>query len=166
MTRRRKKPHKKVTLPDNWLRNNLEVKQYKESLEQACKVTGSSLNLVLDHTHCNGIGDDGKVRGLLTSEVNMLEGRFLGLFKKMRIEEKYSCTFPEFLIKLGHYLEEDNSDNPYHYAYMAEVRKKINRLTKESLESKILEDFKIKVSGLDKKTLVQKYMELWIESLV
>jgi len=165
MTKRRKKPHKGVSLPEDWLRNAKGVKEYKDSLEQLCEITGHSGNLVLDHTHDNGIGCDGKVRGLLTSEVNMLEGRFLGLFKKMKIEQKYDIDFPEFLVRMGNYLKKDNSDKPYHYAYMNEVRKKIDRLTKDKVEDKILTDFGKRISGLDKKSLVQEYIKLWLEEL-
>lgn len=165
MTKRRKKPHKGVSLPEDWLRNAKDVKEYKDSLKQLCEITGYSENLVLDHTHDDGVGYDGKVRGLLTSEVNMLEGRFLGLFKKMKIEEKYSIDFPTFLVKMGNYLKQDNSDKPYHYAYMNDVRKKINRLTKDKIENKILSDFGKVVKGLDKKSLVQEYMKLWLEEI-
>lgn len=164
--KRRNKPHKKIVLPDEWIKNTKEVKEYKSKCESTCSVTKTcSDRLVLDHTHIDGIGTDGKVRGLLCSEVNMLEGRFLSLFKRSSIEGKYGMDFPNFLINLGEYLLKDNSSEPYHYQYMDEMRKRINRLTVSEIRSKLQDDYQEEDITGTKKELVQRYIQLWVDNI-
>ena len=164
--KKRKKPHKKILLNGIWLKNYKDVKSYKDSLDNTCCITGEvSDSLVLDHTHINGIGDDGRVRGLLCSEVNMLEGRFLSLFKRSGVEGKYDITFPDFLINMGQYLKEDNSNKPYHYLYMDEMRKRVNRLNIKELKNKLEEEYGISGAMGTKKELVQMYIQLWVDSI-
>ena len=125
-----------------------------------CAITGYPIDTgCLDHCHTNG-----KVRGVLCSEANTLEGRFLSLFKRMKVEEKYSISFEDFLINMGTYLKQDNSKQQYHHKFMEDFRKKVNRLLKEDIRVMLLTDYDIESSG-DKRELVQLYTQAYVNSL-
>ena len=132
-----------------------------------CAVSGTRLNTgVLDHTHEGGEGWEGRVRGVLLSEVNMLEGRYLKLFNKLKMKQKYGIDFPDFLISLGTYLKQDNSGKPLHFKYMDDKRKQIKRLRKQELVNKLETDFNIHVDGsFLVKDLVQLYMREWVKGI-
>lgn len=156
---------------DFWLRNSREIKTYREdklkSQKGLCAITGIPLEVgVLDHTHEGGCGSEGRCRSVLLSEINMLEGRYLKIFKRLKLDEKYDLTFPELLINMGTYLQKDNSEEPLHFKYMDDFRKKIKRLTKPELISKLKSDFGIPVSKeLLFDDIVQIYMQNWIHKL-
>ena len=107
---RRKSRSKTVVLdPKFWLRNSKDIALFRENKLKAqkgkCAITGVGLKVgCLDHTHADGIGTDGRCRGVLLSEVNMLEGRYLQLFKKAKLDKKYNLDFPSFLVNMGEYL--------------------------------------------------------------
>lgn len=166
---RRKKRSKSIILhKEIWLRNVEDIRQ-KRKLKLAqqggkCAVSGADIESgVLDHTHKNGVGEDGRLRGVLASEVNMLEGRFLKLFQRSKIEEKYNISFEDFLISLGNYLKQDNTMELFHFKYMDDFRKEVKRWTKPTLIARLKEDFNITV---DPKTLsvdlVQMYVQHWV----
>jgi len=169
MSKRRKKPAKGVKLdPKFWLRNAEDVKTYREQLlkHQDGKCAVSNVKILvgcLDHTHIGGVGKEGAVRGVLLSEVNMLEGRYLKLFNRLKIEEKYKVDFPTFLIKMGEYLKQDNSDNLLHHKYMGEYRKSIDKLTKVEIQSLIQKEWRVTTDGL-KSELLQFHVQKWVES--
>lgn len=161
--KRRKTPAKGITLPEGWLRNSSEVKSFREErlLEQqgCCAITGYSIATgCLDHCHENG-----RVRGVLCSEANSLEGRFLSLFKRMKVEDKYGITFPEFLINMGKYLSTDNTSEPLHHKHMEDFRKSINRLKKDEIITLLKEDFGVELVA-DKRELVRGYVQAWIDN--
>jgi hypothetical protein len=151
--------------PDIWVRQGDIKTVRKHKLKEQfgkCAVTGIKLYVgALDHSHENG-----KCRGVLCQDVNMLEGRFLKLFKKSKIEEKYQISFSDFLINLGNYLKIDNTHEKYHYLYMTDFRKVIRRLGKDKLINLLYEDFNIVMSdsaSLDE--IVHTYMQLWVLGL-
>jgi hypothetical protein len=161
--KRRKTPAKDITLPEDWLRNPSEVKSFREerlsNQKGCCAITGYPITTgCLDHCHENG-----KVRGVLCSEANSLEGRFLSLFKRMKVEEKYNITFPEFLINMGNYLSADNSEEPVHHKHMEDFRKSINRLKKDEITTLLKEDFGVELVA-DKRELVRVYVQAWIDN--
>lgn len=168
--KKRKKSAKRITLnPNFWLRNSDDVKTYREKVlyEQKGKCAVSGVNITtgcLDHTHINGIGEDGRVRGVLLSEVNVLEGRYLKLFNKLKLEQKYDINFPDFLINLGRYLKQDNSNNLLHFKYMEEFRKSVDRLLKDDIQSKLEREFGVKCDGL-KSELVRLYVQCWVDKI-
>lgn len=153
-----------------WLRNSNDIKTYRQSelVEQEfkCAITGLPLtndNSVLDHTHANGIGVDGKVRGVLLSEVNCLEGKYLKSFQKLKLDTKYGIDFPQFLINMGHYLLQDNSNKPYHFKYMADLRDHLKYLRKDTLSKKLKNDFGITVeAAMDKRELIRLYTQSFV----
>ncbi len=161
-TRKRKSPAKGITLPKGWLKKT-EVKESRELLLRyqggKCAISGVALTTgALDHDHSGG-----HIRGVLLSEINMLEGRYLKLFNKLKLKEKYGIDFADMLFCMGQYLKEDYSDNDIHFGVMEAFRKKINRLTKPVLESKLLSDYGITSTG-DKKELVRLYVQAWVDN--
>jgi len=147
---------------------NTDIAKYREEVltEQKgfCAITGLPLETgVLDHTHERGCGKEGACRGVLLSEVNMLEGRYLQLFQRLKLDVKYGLTFPEFLINMGTYLQKDNSKQPLHPKYMDDFRKKVKRWKKETLIKKLKEDFDIVV---EEKTLVKDLVQLYVQTWV
>lgn len=165
-TKRRKKrktPAKGIILPKDWLRNAKEVKEFREELLKSqdglCAVTEFPVKVgCLDHCH-----KEGKIRGVLCSEANSLEGRFMSLFKRMKVEEKYQITFPQFLINMGEYLLKDNTCEPIHHKHMEDFRKSINRLKKDEIIILLKEDFGIELVA-DKRELVRAYVQAWIDN--
>lgn len=158
--------------PDVWVRSGKSITDYRSSLlfeqEGLCAISGlplSNSNSVLDHGHSDsGGGVDGKVRGVLQSDINMLEGRYLKLFKKAKLNERFGLTFAQLLINMGQYLQQDNSDRPYHFCYMTDLRKYISRLRKDQIELKLYKDFDIVITGNeDKRELVRMYMQSFVE---
>ncbi len=179
--RRRRVTNKKSSTPraksvkldkSVWVRSGKSITDYRNSLlfeqEGLCAISGlplSNTNSVLDHGHSDsGGGVDGKVRGVLQSDLNMLEGRYLKLFKKAKLNERFGLTFAQLLINMGEYLLQDNSDRPYHYKYMDDLRKHISRLRKDEIELKLYKDFDIVISGNeDKRELVRMYVQSFVE---
>ena len=153
------------------MRNSKDIQEYREeklkSQDGKCAITDVEIETgCLDHTHKDGIGKDGCVRGVLLSEANMLEGRYLKLFKKLKLDIKYDLSFPDFLINMGNYLKEDNSEEPLHFKYMDDYRKQVSRWRKDTLIKKLYEDYSLEVS--DKvlvKELVQMYIQCWVDEI-
>lgn len=170
--RSHRKPAKKITLdPEFWLRNSQEIRQYREKKLRdqrgKCAITEVKIDVgCLDHTHKDGIGEDGCVRGVLLSEANMLEGKYLKLFKKLKLDTKYGIDFPDFLIGMGNYLKQDNSGNLLHHKFMEDYRKQVIRWRKDTLISRLREDFNITVmESLSVSDIVQIYMQAWVHSI-
>lgn len=113
---------------------------------------------MVDHSH-----NDGSVRGVLDSKVNMLEGRFLKLFTKMQIERDFGIDFPTFLVNMGIYLQQEPKDTRLHYKYMDDFRKKVSRWRKDELLLRLQEDYSIVVDNkVLVKDLVQMYVQEWV----
>lgn len=160
-----KKRAKGITLSKVfWLRNSADVKLFREKLltRQVGLCAVSKVKLVtgaLDHDHL-----DGSVRGVLLNEVNLLEGKYLKLFKKMKLDINHDLSFPDFLINLGTYLKRESTTTLLHYRHMTDSRKKLSRLIKRDLILKLAQDFGIIAdSGLLKLEIVQIYMTQWVK---
>lgn len=176
MPKRRKKRSKPIILDDRMWVKSTDVKDVREEKlrEQGgnCAIHGKPPEKpVLDHSHMfyqdnydiNPYNEAGRCRGVLDSTLNMLEGRYLRLYQKARIQEKYNISFPDLLINMGEYLKIDNSQEKFHYMFAAEMRKKVKSWRKDYLLAKLKEDFNLMP---DSKTLVedlvQLYMQYWI----
>lgn len=174
-SKRRKVPAKVVTLDNRiWIKQGIDLTKYRtaklKEQKGKCAVTGAKITTgVLDHAHedCeNPYQEDGRVRGVLASDVNMLEGRFLRLFKRARIGEKYNISFPDFLINLGNYLRIDNSENKFHFKYMDDLRKRVKTWLKDDIILRLKDDFGIVASEkMDKSMLVQMYVQAWVKEV-
>ncbi len=177
--KRRKTRSKPIKLDHRfWLRNAKEIRAYRERelllQEYRCSITNLPLdeeNAVTDHAHScarGGFGDtdDGRVRGIISSDLNLLEGKYLKLFRKMRIGEKYNITFPDLLINMGEYLNEDYSEKPLHVNFMSELRNYIKRLNKSEILDKLESDFGIRAEKCTlHRDLVQIYVQEWVDRL-
>lgn len=171
----RSKPAKAVKLDGEfWLKNAKDLKAYRESMlieqEHKCAVSLLPINVdnsCADHAHAGNMcpnNVDGKMRGLLISDMNLIEGTFLKKFKRAKIKEKYNIDFPEFLISLGEYLQQDNGDQKYHVNYMNDLRNHIKRLTKAEIASKIRIEFGIEASEKEEKAeLVRRYTQCFVD---
>lgn len=163
-----------------WLRSAKEIKAYRDAelidQEGMCAISGIPLdesNSCLDHKHMCGDGlpyadilTDGRVRGVLQRDLNLLEGKYLKYFKKMKLGERFGLTFADTLLSMGEYLQQDNSNKPYHHKFMADYRDYIKRLTKPEIKSKLSAEFDVKVdNSLLQRDLVQMYMQLWVDKL-
>lgn len=170
--KKRKKPRAKAVKlnPKVWVRQSDVGKVRDAELffqEGRCAITGIPLNKdnsVLDHCHADGEGFDGKLRGVLLSEVNCLEGKFLKQFKKFKLKDKYGLSFAQTLINMGEYLLQDNSNKKYHYRYMTDLRKHIETLRKDQITTKLKDDFGVIVDvPVDKKELVRLYVQTFVD---
>lgn len=176
MPRRRSKRSKSITLDERIWVKSTDVKDVREEKlrEQKgnCAIHGNPPDKpVLDHSHMfyeanydiNPYNEEGRVRGVLESDLNMLEGRYLKLYQKARIQEKYGISFPDMLISMGKYLKLDNSAEKFHYMYLNEMRKKVKYWRKDKLLLRLKEDYNLTP---DSKTLmedlVQMYMQHWV----
>ena len=135
--------------PAVWLRQT-DIPQWRDNellhQEGLCQITGLPLNIdnsVADHTHSDGEGVDGKMRGVILGEANSLEGMYLKKFKRFKMGKKFNLDFPTFLINLGEYLQQDNSKQKYHYKYMTELRDHIKRLNRQDIVDKLFKEFNI-----------------------
>lgn len=165
--KRTKKRAKGVTLPSEfWFRNSKELSELRSlmytSQGSVCAITGKpSPSLTVDHNH-----SDGCIRGVIDAQVNLLEGRYLSLYNKSKIGDKFDLTFPEFLIRLGTYLQNDITETRLHPKHMEAFRKKVKRWRKEELLLRLKEDYGIisepKMLVPD---LVQLYVQSWVNSL-
>lgn len=176
MPKRRKRRSKSIILDDRMWVKSTDVKDVREEKlrEQGgnCAIHGNPPEKpVLDHSHMfyedncdiNPYNEPGRCRGVLESAVNMLEGRYLKLYQKARIQEKYGISFPDMLINMGEYLKLDNSQEKFHYMYVTEMRKKVKYWRKDYLLLRLKEDYNL---APDSKTLmedlVQMYMQSWV----
>ena len=163
-TKTRKKPHKGIKLSSGVWVKSTEIKALRDSLLNSqggiCAVTSVNLETgALDHDHTSG-----KIRGVLLDQCNLLEGRYLKLFNKARLNTKYGLTFADFLINLGSYLKEGSSEARLHYKHMEDFRKRVARNTIPELKVMLQCDFGIEVEG-DKGTLVQAYVQEWVNQI-
>lgn len=163
-----------------WLRNNKEIKAYRDAelLEQDYRCAISFLplddsNSCLDHQHMCGDGlpqgdilTDGRVRGVLQRDLNLLEGKYLSYFKRMKLGERFNLNFADTLVNMGLYLQQDNSDKPLHYKFAADWRSYISKLTKVEILSKLKNEFGIEPDKTTlKRDLVRLFVQEWVDRL-
>ena len=160
--------------PEVWLKDSKAIAAYRESLlidqDYMCAISGLPItgdNSCLDHAHAGSPSEvDGKVRGCLENSTNALEGMFLSKFNKLKMRERYGLDFPQFLINMGEYLQQDNNDKPYHYKYMSDLRNHIKRLNREEIVDKLLKEFNIKESPTTEKgELVRRYTKEFVDTV-
>lgn len=176
MVRRRKKRSKRVTLDDRMWVKSTEVSNIRKSkLDKQggnCAIHGKPPDKpVLDHVHLfyegnydiNPYIEEGRCRGVLESDLNMIEGRYLKLYQNARIQEKYNISFPDMLVNMGKYLKLDNSSEKFHYMYVDEMRKKIKYWRKDHLLLRLKEDYNLEPSrDTLMADLVQLYLQYWV----
>jgi hypothetical protein len=153
-------------LSNKWIK----PQQYKKTREDLidsqdglCAVLRAPLiNPVLDHSHKDCL-QEGYVRGVLESIVNLVEGHINKLWKK-HLEKNTELSLPEFLRNLADYLDKDVSDNPLHYGVLLEHKKWISRWRNETIIKRIVDmDRSLKAETLNemnKQELTKMYLEL------
>jgi hypothetical protein len=179
--RNRKKPRSKSIRLSQiyWLRNTKDIKTYRDSelmgQEYRCAISHIPLDdstSVLDHAHilsngkCMDQDRDGRVRGVLQRDLNLLEGKYLKYFKKMKLGERFGLDFAETLVNMGEYLLQDNSNKPLHYKFMDDLRSYIKRLTKPEIVKKLKVDFNIEADlNMLHRDLVHLYTQTWVDKV-
>jgi hypothetical protein len=174
--RKRKKRSKSIVLdPRIWVKST-DIKAAKdEKLKEQdgnCAIHRQPPDKpVLDHAHIfynenydtNPYIEEGRIRGVLESDLNMLEGRYLKIYNRAKIQEKYDISFPDMLINMGEYLKLDNSEQKFHYMYMNEMRKRVKCWRKDYLLERLKLDFQLEPS---KETLVSELVQLYMQHWV
>lgn len=109
---------------------------------------------------------DGRVRGVLQRDLNLLEGKYLSYFKRMKLGERFNLNFADTLVNMGLYLQQDNSDKPLHYKFAADWRSYISKLTKVEILSKLKNEFGIEPDKTTlKRDLVRLFVQEWVDRL-
>lgn len=111
----------------------------------------------LDHDHALEGPEAGKVRGLLCSFCNALEGQIKHKFNSSGLNSRDVCI-KEWLISLADYYKQDISNNNIHPQYVPDKVKKFSYLNKdEMLEELALINVIPKEEKITKKGLVELY---------
>lgn len=117
--------------PDLWVTNTTEVKKKRDELKTLqgglCAVLGEQLERsCLDHAHLDS-EMCGEIRGVLSSRVNLIEGRYRALYRK-QIKYHTKMSFPCFLIRLGEYLSQGSEqERMLHYKIIEEKASKLHK---------------------------------------
>lgn len=160
-----------LNLSNQWVKPSQYKKVREDFIEKQnnkCAILKETLiNPVLDHSH-KGCDNEGRVRGVLESIVNLAEGHINKIWKK-HLEKNTELTLPEFLRNLADYLESDVSGNPLHYGVLLEHKKWVSRWRNETLIKRIIEmDKTLKVEELsenNKQELTKIYLEIIAKQL-
>ena len=151
---------------DKWVRGSDQIKKLRDELSTgSCPVTGTAYaesgmdSAVLDHQH----EGEGRVRSVLSSRVNMWEGRCFKYFKKMfrGFSEK---DYAQFLVNLGEYLKQEPQDI-LHGAIIDAEKTRITRWKNETIYNKLVEkglDLK-QLNEYDKRDLVELHLQQFIK---
>ena len=95
-----------------------------------CKITGLPLNRpVCDHSHATG-----RVRGVLSNEVNLFEGKAVNAWMRHVIytlpkELKDEFFYADCLRRMADYIEADYSKHPFHPTFSKDLVRKFKQLT-------------------------------------
>jgi len=95
-----------------------------------CKITGLKLvRPVCDHSHATG-----RVRGVLSNEVNLFEGKAVNAWMRhvlytLSKDKKNEFFYADCLRRMADYLETDYSNHPYHPSFSADLVRKFKRLS-------------------------------------
>ena len=84
---------------------------------------------VCDHSHATG-----RVRGVLSNEVNLFEGKAVNAWMRHVIytlpkELKNEFFYADCLRRMAHYIEADYSKHPFHPSFSKDLVRKFKRLT-------------------------------------
>ncbi|QYC52460.1 packaging and recombination endonuclease [Salmonella phage SSBI34] len=170
-TTRRFTSKEKVTKPikvdydrSNWVAGAKLTAYRKKLLDEqggVCAILKEPMDKpCLDHDHF-----DGKCRGVIGSELNMFEGSVQKLWSK-HLEGKTEITMSEALRRLADYLEQDNSDKPFHDDILKDLKKALRSRTKETISRNAMNNLGISISeDLEKVEMIQQYIAEFIRQL-
>lgn len=114
----------------------------------------------LDHDHY-----DGKVRGVIGFKINMFEGSVQKLWDK-HLGQETDVTMSEALRRIADYLEKDNSAHPWHEGIVTDLKKALQRRTKETIARNALDNLGIVIDeGIDKSEMIREYILAFVSQL-
>lgn len=113
------------------VKENIEWREAKAKKQGGlCKITGLPLiRPVCDHSHATG-----RVRGVLSNEVNLFEGKAVNAWMRHVIytlskELKDEFFYADCLRRMADYIEADYSKHPFHPSYSKDLVRKFKQLT-------------------------------------
>lgn len=148
-----------------WVSGSKEISKYRDEIlldqQGVCAILGEVMEKpCLDHDHF-----DGKVRGVIGSTINLFEGGVQKLWSK-HMEDKTSLTMSEVLRRMADYLERDYSFNKFHGEIVADLKKYLKRIKKETIARNGLERYGVVIDeNLDKSTMIEIYVKAFIKEL-
>lgn len=131
----KKKVTARITTPlnkDLWVSGSKSIEKERDRIlaEQngLCALLGEPvIDPCLDHDHY-----DGKCRGVLSSVVNMWEGKVHELWGRY-VAEYTDTPLSEVLRRMADYLEEDRTNSKLHGQTVADLKSYLKKLTKETI---------------------------------
>lgn len=148
-----------------WVSGSKEISKYRDEIlldqQGVCAILGEVMEKpCLDHDHF-----DGKVRGVIGSTINLFEGGVQKLWSK-HMEDKTSLTMSEVLRRMADYLERDYSNNKFHGEIVADLKRYLKRIKKETIAKNGLERYNVEISeDLDKGEMIELYVKAFVKEL-
>lgn len=126
-----------------------------------CAILGEPMsNPCLDHDHF-----DGKCRGVIGAEINLFEGQVQKLWSK-HLNGKTDVSMSEALRRMADYLEQDNSDKPFHDDILKDLKSAFRRRTKQTIAKNAVENLGIVISeDIEKVDMISQYVAEFIKQL-
>lgn len=151
--------------PKYWLRGAGDIKKWSDE-----NIPSDGLCPILrckprawncDHDHF-----DSKVRGMISQAANTWEGYVLKSFSKY-CNAYTDLSLSEALRNMADYLESSYwIDNKLHFRAVEDMRKHLNRCTKETIARKALEEYGLVIPcDIEKADMVYIYLEKFISLL-
>lgn len=150
---------------DLWVSGSKEIAKYRDEIlldqQGVCAILGEVMEKpCLDHDHF-----DGKVRGVIGSTLNLFEGGVQKLWSK-HMEDKTDLTMSEVLRRMADYLERDYSSRKFHGEIVADLKKYLKRLKKETIAMNALLRYNVVIDdSLDKGEMITLYVKAFIDKL-
>lgn len=148
-------------LSDAWVYDTSEIKAERLRLikEQGGidPITGHELvRPCLDHDHF-----EGRVRGVLSSKINLFEGQVLKYWQK-HTQDHPDWNLTTVLRNMADYLERDVSHMKLHGKYLDDMKKFLWRCSVETIVRRAKEDFNVDLitESVDKANLIGQYISL------
>ena len=113
------------------VKENIAWREAKAKKQKGlCKISGLPLiRPVCDHSHATG-----RVRGVLSNEVNLFEGKAVNAWMRHVIytlpkDRKNEFFYADCLRRMADYIEADYSKHPFHPSYSKDLVRKFKKLT-------------------------------------
>lgn len=148
-----------------WLRNSSDIKKWAEENKPEdglCPILKfKPTRWVVDHDHF-----DSRTRGVISQNANTWEGYILKSFSKY-CGAYTEISLSEALRNLAHYFEQPYwLNNKLHCGAVEELRRHLNRCTKETIASKALKEYDLIINTeLEKRDMVQIYLLEFVKQM-
>lgn len=160
-----KKRRKSIALnPDFWVRNTKDVTEWRElnlPEDGLCPILKTKPRIwTLDHDHFSL-----HCRSVISGVGNIFEGRVTKDFQKY-VANHTDLSLSEVLRNLADYLEQPYwLYNKLHHRGVEDMRKHLERCTKETIQRKLREDFNIELLDISE-TLKEDLIILYLENFI